>query len=617
MKLKTLGRSTAISRSVVARQAGRIGLSLGILGASLALLAQQLGGFDSAQMHLAFMAVSAPQWALALCLVIISYAAIGQYDVLILRHLAMRHPEVQVRRAGITALAISQTVGMGLLSGALVRWRMLPALRFAEALRITFAVSVSFLLAAGVVTAVIHAVFGRQGQLLAIGVLCAAGVFVALSIARPRWRQWTWPNLFTLGGMVALAAIDVTAAGAALWVLLPSAEVGFAVLMPAFLLALLGGMISGTPGGLGAFELVILAQVTTLDPEGLLAAVMAWRLVYFAIPSVLALPALAMGGGAEDADPGPPQNDAATLDWSEAGLLRQGHLSTLSIGQGRGIAVGRTGHTLICLGGPGTEDLGRAFQHLRLTAKAEGRLPAFYKIPPRLAALARQRGMSVTKIGADAIIAPQNFSPTTPSRASLRRKLRKAIAAGVGVAECGAQIPPSLNPIAAGWAAQHGGERGFSMGRFCPRYLAHQRVFVAQHKGRDIAFISLHVAKDVWTLDLMRQERTVPDGTMHLLVAHAIDQARRNGVAEVNLAAVPIGAFGGAPTIFRFLSHHGGGNGLWQFKASFDPVWRPLYLAAHGRVGTSVVALGLIRAIHRPPPLQPANEGSADPVTRT
>lgn len=617
MKSKSLGRSTAIGRSFVARQAGRIGLSLGILGICLALLAQRLAGFDPAQMHLAFMAVSAPQWGISLCLVTLSYAAIGQYDVLIMRHLAMPYPQAKVRLAGITALAISQTVGMGLLTGAVVRWRMLPALRFAQALRITFAVSVSFLLAAVVMAAAIHAVLGTQYQMVASAILGAAGVFVMLCIARPEWGRWSWPNLFTLGGMLALAALDVTAAGAALWILLPSAEVGFAVLLPAFLLALLGGMISGTPGGLGVFELVILAQLNTLDAEGLLAAVMAWRLVYFALPSVLALPALAFGAGAALAGPSEPQNDATIVHWAEAGLLRQGHLTALSIGQGQGMVVGRTGHALIGLGGVRPQDAERALHHLRQTAKAEGRLPALYKIPARLAAQARQSGMRVTKIGTEAFIAPHAFSLATPSRANLRRKLRKGLASGVVVADCGPQIPPSLHRIAAAWAARHGGERGFSMGRFCPRYLAHQRVFVARHLGRDIAFISLHVANGVWTLDLMRQDHAAPDGTMHLLVVHAIEQARHSGVAEVNLAAVPIGAFSAAPKIFRVLSRHGGGHGLWQFKAIFDPKWRPLYLAAQGGFGTAIVALALIRAVHRPPALPSANAGYTAPLTQT
>lgn len=616
MQAKTFGRSTAISRAVVLRHVGRFGLSLGIMAICLALLAQRLTGFDPAQLHLAFMAVTGTQWAVALCAVAVSYLAMGQYDVLILRHLQLKHPEPRVRRAGVTALAISQTVGLGVLSGALVRWRMLPSLRFAEALRITLSVSLSFLLAAAVVMAVILLALGLQEQHgLAHAILGAAALLVGLCLVRPQMGSWRWPNLFTLFGMISLTAIDVTAAGAALWVLLPMSEIGFASLLPVFMVALLAGMICGTPAGLGAFELVLLTQLGTSDAEALLAAVMAWRLVYFAVPSLLALPMLAWGAAPETQEPeatddpvrpvaGRNPSDRAfkwNIDWPEAGLLHQGHLVPLPIGQARAMVVGRTGHALIGMGGTRPQDAACALTHLRKAARSEGRLPVLYKIPARIAAHARQQGLRVTRIGAEAIVRPSTFSLNIPARAGLRRKLRKARAAGVQVTVCGPVLPPALPQIAATWAAHHGGERGFSMGRFCPRYLTHQRVYLARHEGREVAFISLHVTDRVWTLDLMRHAGAVPDGAMHLLVARAIEDAHLSGAAEVNLAAVPLGVNADAPTVFRRLAHLGGGAGLWQFKSAFMPQWRPLYLAAPRAGGTWLAALCLIRAIHLPP----------------
>ena len=143
------------------------------------------------------------------------------------------------------------------------------------------------------------------------------------------------------------------------------------------------------------------------------------------------------------------------------------------------------------------------------------------------------------------------------------------------------------------------------MGRFCPAYLARQRVYLARQDGREIAFVSLHVSDRIWTLDLIRHEAPLQDGTIHLLLARAIEDARLIGVGEVTLAAVPSGVFNGAHPLMRWLALRGGGMGLWQFKASFDPVWRPLYLAAPRAGGRLPVALGLIRAIHCPNPIGP------------
>ena len=606
MGSKTLGLSVAISRSVVARHAGRGALSFGILGLCLALLSQRLTGFDLALMQQAFVAVSAGQWVLALCAVGVSYLAMGQYDVLILRHLAMPQPEAQVRRAGITALAISQTVGLGVLSGALVRWRMLPDLGFGDALRITIAVSLSFVAAAGVVLAVMVLASGGPGRDWSQGALSAACLFLGLCLWRPRIGAWRWPNLFTLFGMVALATLDVTASAMALWVLLPGAGLEVLELVPAFLLALLTGMVAGTPGGLGPFDLVLLHQFPAMEPEALLAAIMAWRLVYFAIPSGLAIVVLAKGGAPTSAVAPVPSiaNPLSGIDWAEAGLLRQGVLSALPFAPGRAMVVGRTGHALIALGDVAPNDAAHALAALRRAARAEGRLPALYKIPARLARLARQSGMWVIRIGAEAVIDPGTFSLATPARAGLRRKLRKAGAAGVCVTVAASPPPPGLHRIAQGWAARQGGERGFSMGQFCPDYLSHQRVYVARRNGEEIAFISLHVTDRVWTLDLIRHDGPLPDGTIHLLVTRAIEDAGLIGVAEVNLAAVPIGAFKAARGPLHMLARWGGGPGLLQFKSCFMPRWRPLYLATPHAIALLPVALGLMRAIMRPAPIR-------------
>jgi phosphatidylglycerol lysyltransferase len=336
MGSKTLGRSVAISRSAEARHAGRGALSLGILGLGilglgilglcLALLSQRVTGFDLTQMQRAFVAVSAGQWVLALCAVGVSYLSMGQYDVLILRHLGSPQPEAQVRRAGIAALAISQTVGLGLLSGALVRWRMLPDLRFGDALRITFAVSLSFVAAVGVVLAAMLLAGGGPGRDWSLGALAAACLFLVLCLWRPRTGHWRWPNLFTLLGMVALAIIDVTAAAMALWVLLPGAGVEVLALLPAFLMALLTGMVVGTQGSLGPFDLELMHQFPAIAPEALLAAIMAWRLVYFAIPSGLAIVVLAKGGAPKSAAAPPPQMShlLTGIDWPEAGPCAKG-----------------------------------------------------------------------------------------------------------------------------------------------------------------------------------------------------------------------------------------------------------------------------------------------------
>ena len=94
------------------------------------------------------------------------------------------------------------------------------------------------------------------------------------------------------------AALDVSAAFAALFLLLPSgAEPPLLALFPAFLFALGAGLYSGTPGGAGPFEVTLLAMTATglpaaMDVTALISGILAFRVVYFAVPGTLAVIAL-------------------------------------------------------------------------------------------------------------------------------------------------------------------------------------------------------------------------------------------------------------------------------------------------------------------------------------
>ncbi|HHB81790.1 MAG TPA: DUF2156 domain-containing protein, partial [Aliiroseovarius sp.] len=116
--------------------------------------------------------------------------------------------------------------------------------------------------------------------------------------------------------------------------------------------------------------------------------------------------------------------------------------------------------------------------------------------------------------------------------------------------------------------------------------------------GRLVGFLSLMQSRSALVLDLMRYERTAPDGTMHLALTHAITEARVQGLRHLSLAALPIerDTFPG-----RHLARIGGAAGLSQFKHAFAPHWRPLYLAAPSRVALAIAALEISREIRRKP----------------
>jgi phosphatidylglycerol lysyltransferase len=167
--------------------------------------------------------------------------------------------------------------------------------------------------------------------------------------------------------------------------------------------------------------------------------------------------------------------------------------------------------------------------------------------------------------------------------------------------------PSSLSAIAQEWVSAHGGERGHSMGRYCPHYLSHQRVFAAFDDDTPIAFVSFHVGP-VWTLDLMRHKNAVPKGVMHALVRTAIAQARKSGVENLSLASVTSPA-PNVPFAERIKACH---SGLHRFKTAFAPNWSPRYVCASGRLDLAMTILTLAIHIRWPSALPDPNLVQAD-----
>jgi phosphatidylglycerol lysyltransferase len=247
-------------------------------------------------------------------------------------------------------------------------------------------------------------------------------------------------------------------------------------------------------------------------------------------------------------------------------------------------------------------------------ARSAGLSPCLYKVGPRTALIARCAGWAVLPVAEDLWLDPGRWHEGGHGQARLRRKLRRAEAAGISIARHGPGAPLPLDEmaaVAADWAGRHGGERGLSMGRFDPGLLARQQVFTASAGGRMVAFASFHASRREWTLDLMRQAADCPDGAMQALVASAIDAARAAGLPRLSLAAVPAAPSGrgAVPALQRRLAR--ASAGLVQFKTAFAPRRQRLYLAAPGRLALLRAAADLAWAIHHPRPLAAAQGAAA------
>ncbi len=595
---------------LLARQGLRLAIAIGILALCLWAVSRRIGSLDPATLGAGLASFAPRDWALAAGLATISFWAVGRYDAVAHRHLRTGVCGPQAQVSGTVAIALSQTLGLGIVTGALARWRMLPGLGAPRAVMLSTFVAVSFLAGWLVVTAVTCLVLPapRWTLLPALAVIATLPVLLWAVLAMPGTRRpMRLPTLRASGAIVFWTAVDTLAAAGVLYVLLPAgAAPSFAVLYPVFLLALGAGLISGAPGGVGPFELVLLALLPSGDALGLLTGVVGFRLVYFAAPACLAL--LALLRPCRMPPPVPfarPPRDLTAAARADAGVIRQNGGRELDCGASA-IAVWPTRQTLTALFDPLEGPLATALPHLVKAAADDNRIACLYKTSGRGAVAARRAGWTVVHLADEAVVTPATFDPGTPARRTLRRKLRAAKGAGVAMRTT-ADLPlAAMADVDARWRATRGPARAGTMGRFDPGYVARQHVVLAWHHGRLCGFASFHTSRQEWCLDLMRTRADAPDGTMHAIIHHAIGDARAARIPRLSLAAVPACADPHS-ALHRWAARQvvarAGGPGLRQFKSAFGPDWRPRYVAAPGGLSLAIALADIARHVTCPAPM--------------
>lgn len=633
---QVLARLISIARNPVARMLPALAIGLWFVW----LLAARLESYDLHQIGRAFGQISPLAWLLAALACGGSFAAIADYDVIVSRDLWPYLTRGSALRAGFAATALAQLAGLGLITGALVRWRMLGPTRISlwRATWLTLRISLMFLTIGAVLTAAMVLGLGdlpRWTGSLAMPVLLAGPLVLGLCLMRPQFRLFGLPiDLPSLRGVLAFAglvAADLGLGALALYLLLPDGSIAFSELLPVFAFAMLAGVASGVPGGIGPFEIALLSFLPDLASPAGLAAIAGFRCIYYLGPGIIAGSWLALAelrdvqGGDRRTGlrrigrvvPGDIARRVVDAPRADAMLVHEGGFDLL--GPGGGWLVADCGNSLVCLSDPlaGPGAAAGLLHHLKAEARLRNRWAVVYKCGPETAALASGAGFRAHRIGAEAVLDPRSFTRDGPARRGLRRKLRKAAKAGVAVSVPGRAALPlaEMTRIADAWAAAHGGARGFSMGRFAADRAGLHEYLLAWQGGRLVGFIGLWAVAGETALDLVRIAPDAPDGTAYVLVAAAISDAGQGGVARFSLSAVPFAGIAAPRTLverycawlYRARPAWHGAQGLHQFKAAFAPDWEPRYLLAPHLLAAIAAGLDLSRRICSP--ALPGNRG--------
>jgi glycosyltransferase 2 family protein len=286
--------------------------SLGLFAISVVVLVYIVRELDAAEIKAALAAASREQILLALLFTALSYLLLTGYDALGFRQLGFR-PRYRITALGsFTSYAVSFTLGFPLITAGTVRYWIYSSIGVgARAIAsLTLIAGVTFWLGMAVVLGIFLLTrpedIARLSRLpvslnAAIGGAIIGGVvaYLAWVAARPRslsFQGWTLslPGLKVSIAQLSLGALDVCAAGAALYILLPQGYgISFEAFIAAYVIACILGIASHAPGGIGVFEATIILALPGVPTEQLLGSLLVFRLIYYIIPFVIALSLLA------------------------------------------------------------------------------------------------------------------------------------------------------------------------------------------------------------------------------------------------------------------------------------------------------------------------------------
>jgi phosphatidylglycerol lysyltransferase len=190
-----------------------------------------------------------------------------------------------------------------------------------------------------------------------------------------------------------------------------------------------------------------------------------------------------------------------------------------------------------------------------------------------------ERGLHAMPVAEDPVVDLAGFSLSGKRRASIRHSVSAAKRAGLTVLPWSPDLADGAAEVSRLWLSRkHGGEMGFTLGRFDPEAMTHLDARVAvDGDGRVVGFVTwLKYGGSCRVLDLMRRLPDAPNPTMDVLVAQSLLEFAEAGLTEASLGCVPLSRGRLAERIYPTVS-------LRRYKEKFAPEWSSRWLVAPSR----------------------------------
>lgn len=278
-----------------------------------------------------------------------------------------------------------------------------------------------------------------------------------------------------------------------------------------------------------------------------------------------------------------------------------------------------SGSSWVCLGGPfGNPQAGEAlFWRLAELADRAGGRPVYYGVSPDAVLRLLDFGHVILKTGEVALVDLAKFTLEGPDRKDLRYARSRATRDGLSFHVLPrAEVPAHmgrLRHVSDAWlAGRKGREKGFSLGRFDPQYMAEFDVAIMEKEGEIIAFANLwrSGARHEMSIDLMRHLSGQTPVLMDALMVETILYAQSQGYEKFNLGGAPLSGLKHHPLASVWnrigtLAYRRGDEfysfeGLRAFKKKFGPDWSPRYMTCPGGMSIPRALIDVALLISRP-----------------
>lgn len=281
---------------------------IGAVAVSIFILYREFRRISFAEVADSLAAITAGNWALAICATLVAYGALAWYDRIAILHLGKKVSWLFISLCSFTTYALSHNIGASVISGAVVRYRAYSTRGLMGQEIGVLIVFCSFTFALGTVLMgglaltiephIVRRLIDVPDWIsFSIGVILLAlvGLYAVGSWRHfPPWqfKRFTlqYPRLPIVARQMLAGPLELAAAAAIIYFALPAAgNPGYLVILGVFLASFTLALLSHAPGGLGVLEVTFLAALPELNPNDVLAALIVFRLLYLLIPFAFAL----------------------------------------------------------------------------------------------------------------------------------------------------------------------------------------------------------------------------------------------------------------------------------------------------------------------------------------